>query len=655
LDTAARFSPRFFLLYTAADPADKKVWTEFVEAIFMTKIRAKFANVLANSALWGYVVVLVDVMSWRVALALVLMVCVGLTEGVGLLLLVPLLQLVGLDVQQGTVDQLAGFVLSVFTVVGVRPTLIPVLVLYVLVISTQTLLLRWQTTTSFALQFEFVAHLRRRLYRAIANTDWLFFSRNRASDFAHALTSELERVGAGTDHLLSLVATSIVTSVYLALAVGLSPVLTILAFACGAGLLLVLKGKTRLARVIGRRLSTATGGLYATTIEHLAGMKTSKSYGAQDRNVDIFSKSTERIAQRYIDATRNQAEARSWFGIGSVLILSLIVLVSVEVLALPIGGLLLLLFLFVRIMPRFSSIQQSYQNFANMLPAFVNVMDVQARCEAAVELEPVPSEKVTLRDDIRFERVSFAYEEKDEPLAISELDLTIRVGETTAIVGPSGAGKSTIADLVIGLLVPTQGRVLVDGRPLNAERMRGWRDQIGYVAQDTFLLHDTIRANLLWACPNASDEEIHEALRAAAAEDFVSRLPEGIETVLGDRGVRLSGGERQRLALARALLRKPSLLILDEATSSLDPENEKRIQHAIEELHGSMTILIITHRLFTVQSADVIYVLEQGRLIESGDRDTLIAREDGRFLALCKAQSIDTGTPLESTGTPLES
>jgi ATP-binding cassette, subfamily C, bacterial len=222
--------------------------------------------------------------------------------------------------------------------------------------------------------------------------------------------------------------------------------------------------------------------------------------------------------------------------------------------------------------------------------------------------------------------------------------LTIPAGKTTAIVGPSGAGKSTIADLVMGLIQPDEGRVLVDERPLRPEQRRAWRSKIGYVPQDTFLFHDTVRENLLWARPDARDEELREALRLAAAEDFVFRLPEGMETVLGDRGVRLSGGERQRLALARALLRKPSLLILDEATSNLDSENERRIQSAIEKLHGSMTILIITHRLFTTRSADVIYVLEQGRLVESGDMDTLVAIKQGRFLELCKAQSIDTVT-----------
>jgi ATP-binding cassette subfamily C protein len=200
----------------------------------------------------------------------------------------------------------------------------------------------------------------------------------------------------------------------------------------------------------------------------------------------------------------------------------------------------------------------------------------------------------------------------------------------------------------MGLIMPTSGRVLVDGTPLGAERIRAWRDQIGYVAQDTFLFHDSVRANLLWACPGASEADIHEALRLAAAAEFVAELPRGMETVVGDRGVRLSGGERQRLALARALLRKPSLLLLDEATSNLDAENERRVQEAWEQLRGRLTILVITHRLSAIRGADVIHVLDRGRVIEAGDWDTLVANEHGQFRALCRLQGIALGTSLPS-------
>jgi len=608
------------------------------------KVFYRFAAASSNSPLRRYIGALVSVMSWKAAVALLLMIFAGLTEGVGLLLLLPLLQVVGLDVQQGAIGQIGEFVASLFTTVGMHPTLIAVLGLYVLVISAQALLRRQQTIFNLTLQHEFIAHLRQHLHRAIANTNWLFFSRSRSSDFTHALTTELDRVNLATASLLSLVSNAIVAATYVLFAVALSAKMSILVLALGVGLVLLLRGKARATRRSGEGVSRETKSLHAAASEHLNGMKTVKSYGTQDHNVALFSRLTQRVAQMYVDAVRHQTDARCLLQIGSVLVISLVTYISIEIMAIPTGGLLLLLFLFARIMPMLSGLQQNYQQFLAMLPAFETVTEMQARCEAAAEPQPVRSEGFELREGIRFESVSFAYEESGNPLIVSHLDLTIRAGETTALVGPSGAGKSTIADLVMGLIKPHKGRVLVDEKPLGVEQMRAWRSRIGYVPQDTFLFHDTVRANLLWAYPEASDEDICEALRLAAAEDFVSRLPEGMKTVVGDRGVRLSGGERQRLALARALLRKPSLLILDEATSNLDSENEKRIQDAIERLHGSMTILLITHRLFTIRCADVIHVLERGRLIESGDRSTLIAKENGRFLALCKAQMVDTGT-----------
>jgi ATP-binding cassette subfamily C protein len=214
------------------------------------------------------------------------------------------------------------------------------------------------------------------------------------------------------------------------------------------------------------------------------------------------------------------------------------------------------------------------------------------------------------------------------------------VGEVVALVGPSGAGKSTIADLMTGLLAPDSGRITVDGVALDETRARAWREQIGYVSQDTYLFHDSVRANLLWARPGASEAEVRQALAMAAAEQFVDALPAGLDTVIGDRGATISHCERQRIALARALLRRPRLLILDEATNSLDTHNEQRILEAIEQLRGDPTIVTIAHRIAAVRRADRIYVTEGGTIVESGTWDELCAREHGRFRALCESHGI---------------
>lgn len=589
-------------------------------------------------AIWAYLLTLLREMPGKVTGALVLMIFLSLMEGIGLLMLVPLLQLVGLDLQQGTLDRIAQFLYSIFQAVGIHPTLITVLVIYVLIISLHALLHRWQTTAIFSLNHEFVVHLRQWLYRAITYANWLFLSRSRMSDFTHVLTNEVQRVGVATFQILRLCATSVVTIVYVLFALKISVTMTILVFACGGGLVLLLRKKMQSAREAGEGTSKAMNDLYAAITEQMGGLKTAKSYGAQDRHVHIFSRLTEQVHHTYVRAIQNQAEVKYWFDIGAVLILSLIVYMCFEVLAFSTAEVLLLMFLFVRIMPRFSSIQQDYQGFLNALPAFISVVKMQARCEAAAEPGGQSKNEVHLHHAIQLERVTFGYQNRP---VIYSLDLKVPAGETTAIVGPSGAGKSTVADLIMGLLIPNEGRVAVDANPLLPARLQPWREQIGYVEQETFLFHDTVRANLLWANPAATEEDMHEALGMAAAEEFVLRLPKGPDTVVGDRGVRLSGGERQRLALARALLRKPTLLILDEATSDLDSENEQRIQHAIEKLHGSMTILVISHRLSTVRGSDIIYVLEEGKLVESESWDALIAKKDGRFRALCLAQGME--------------
>jgi ATP-binding cassette, subfamily C, bacterial len=606
------------------------------------KAIAKSVYTWVNGGLWMYVPSLVESMSWKAALALILTLLRSVAQGAQLLLLVPLMQLVGLDVQQGSIGWLAEFVSSIFAATGIRPTLITVLGAFLLFTIVLALVTRWQTIFNIKLEQDFVAHLRRRLYRAIAGTDWLTFSRSRASDFTHALTTELDRVGLATALLLQLITNAVLLAVYVLIALRVSVVMTILVFAAGLALLLALRHKARKARWTGEEVSRATNGLYAATMDHLGGMKTTKSYGVEERNADLFSKLVGRVARMRLNSTRNYAETTFWFAIGSAVILSIILYVSFGVLDLPAAGLLLLLFLFNRMMPLFNSTQQSYLECLNALPALAGTMEIRDRCEAAAEPSDVSVGEVKLQHSVGLEGVSFAYD-REASAAIKDIDLTIRVGETTAIVGPSGAGKSTIADLVMGLITPSKGLVLVDGVPLSPPHVRSWRSQIGYVAQDTFLFNDTLRANLLWAHPEATDQEIRQALKSAAAEGFVSKLPNGLDTVLGDRGVRLSGGERQRLALARALLRRPSVLILDEATSALDSENEKRIQHAIEKLHGSVTILIITHRLSTIRDADVIHVLDSGRLIESSDWDTLLGREDGRFKAMCSAQGLTQG------------
>jgi len=269
------------------------------------------------------------------------------------------------------------------------------------------------------------------------------------------------------------------------------------------------------------------------------------------------------------------------------------------------------------------------------------VLDLVPAIQDAPDARTLPE----LEGALRFEHVEFSYPGSDERI-LQDIDLDIKAGDCVAFVGHSGAGKSTLAALVPRLYEPSGGCVYLDGHDLRTLRIASVRSRIAVVTQETYLFHDTIQANLRYARPDASVEEIEAAARSAQIHDVIAALPDGYQTVVGDRGYRLSGGERQRIAIARALLKDPRILILDEATSSLDGHNELLIQAAFEPLLANRTSLIIAHRLSTIRKANTIVVLDKGRIVETGTHEELLAR-DGHYAALLREQERVSGASLD--------
>ena len=570
------------------------------------------------------------------ALALALTAAVGLTEGITLLLLVPLLQLAGVAVE-GSLGSLTTRLASVFNAVNVTPTLASVLIVYVVLTILQATLVRTRSLADTIAVQRYTLALRERLYSAIARAQWLVVSRIRSSDFTYALTTAIDQVDKGANNVLFLIATAVVSVVYAVVAFRVSPTMSAIVLGASVLLLVAERARTLLGRKRGEEVTTSTSTLFATAAEQLGGLKTAKSYGHEERHLFLFVEVGRKVNAARVALTRAFASLRWQMTVGSVLALSLILYLAVEVFDLPTASILLLLFIFSRLVPRIVSLQQTAQEILSIVPALEAIDSLMEECEGAPERTTENQQPVMLEKGITLRDVSFSYTGNIASPQVHQVTLEIPAGKTTAIVGSSGAGKSTVADLLLGLITPEAGSVMIDGNVLDESHLRSWRGQVGYVAQDTFLFNDTVRFNLDWAAPGATEQEMNAALSSASAV-FVKTLPSGLDTVIGERGVRLSGGERQRLSLARALLRHPRVLILDEATSSLDSENEERIFRAIHRLHGAMTIVIITHRVSTIRNADLIYVLDHGRLVDSGTFDELIEREDSRLRVLSRTQ-----------------
>jgi ATP-binding cassette subfamily C protein len=567
------------------------------------------------------------------------MTAVSLTEGVAVLLLLPLLQIAGVELQQGTLARISSPLRSVFTAIGIPQTLVAVLVAYAAVTIAQASLVRVQSIQDAKVVQDYTQNLRSHLYGAIARSEWLTLSRIRSSDFTFALTIAIDRLDGAAHQLLYLGASGAVMIVYVVMSVAVSPAMSAVVLGLVVLLLLAQTARTFGIREPGEEMTESTSEMYATAAEQLGGLKTAKSYGSEARHLAMFLETGLRVNRASIALTRSYAALRWRQSAGSVVGLCVILYIAITVFHLPTAATLLLLFLFSRLVPRMITLQQTVQQVIGALPALRIIRSLIDTCERSAEHDavnqiPVESGLIGVRG------LSFSYGGKGTSEALSDVNLEIPDGMTTAVVGASGSGKTTLADLLLGLLRPDTGEVSVGSARLDPAHLESWRAQIGYVAQDTYLFNATVRANLEWARPGATEADMRESLRQAAADEFVSRMSNGIDTVIGERGVRLSGGEKQRLSLARALLRKPRLLILDEATSALDSENEERIYDAIEKLHGEVTILVITHRLSTIRSADLIHVMDRGHVVASGNWDTLMAGGNSRFRELCAAQGI---------------
>lgn len=407
----------------------------------------------------------------------------------------------------------------------------------------------------------------------------------------------------------------------------------------------VMRRVARYAMEVRRTLLTLT----QAATESFQALRTLHSFGRLKENLRETTELLEQQRQGqwrtllWVNAPEPVTDLLAVAGIGFFLVAGYLLLGPGKATTLP--SLLAFLVAMHRVTPRLRALYTYQAVLANLAPNIARMNEILA-VESPKETGGKPFQE--LCRSIEFQGVGLRYL-PEEPPAVSDLTFSLPRGGFTALVGLSGTGKSTVADLLLRLYEPTDGVIRVDETPLSALDRQSWLDRVGSVAQDPFLFHASIRDNILFGKPDATEEEILSAGRSAHADGFIQKSANGYGTVVGERGQRLSGGEAQRVALARALIRQPDVLILDEATSALDSDSERQIRQALEEQRGRRTLLVIAHRLSTVAHADQILVLAEGRLVERGTHQELIAR-GGIYAHLWKLQSevhgAQTGVPL---------
>ncbi|TIU93147.1 MAG: ABC transporter ATP-binding protein, partial [Mesorhizobium sp.] len=463
----------------------------------------------------GFGGVMAHIGGQRTLTALAFLVLGSLTEGLSILLLIPLLHLIG-SADQDFAVRVPGALR--WLVPGGTLSLATVLCLLVALVALQAMFNRFKSLYMARLLYDFVNRVRMNLFESIGKARWGVFTRMRSSDLDHAMTGDIDRVQAAAFSLLMLAQTALLLAGYLVVSLFISPVMTCFAILIGVLLFIALQPFRARATAYGRVLTGSRQDQYRTVSEFLGGIKVAKSLNVEASYFAQLRATLDKMKADNVAYVRNSTIGTALFQVASVMGLSLFIYIALVRFHLSLAEIVVLLLVFMRVAPRFMDMQVQAQQMLINLPAYTAMQALQARFDAEREMEPgdaAQNARLSLDRGLDIRDVSFAYGAGDGRPVVSGISFGLPAGEVTALIGPSGSGKSTMADMLLGLLEPSQGSILADGVEITAQNRRAWRGQVAYVPQDVFLLHDTIGANLRLAAPQASDEELWAALRKA--------------------------------------------------------------------------------------------------------------------------------------------
>jgi ATP-binding cassette subfamily C protein len=554
---------------------------------------------------------------WQTATMLALLILSGIVEGIGLSAVLPLLAIVLGSTQGGAMGTgnkataAEQIVRDIFDAIGLTPTLELLLILILAAMLLKCLLV-WLANKRVGYT---VAHLttklRKQMLRAFMLARWEFHLNQPIGKLTVAMGSETAQTARAYAAGVSIIVFVIHTVIYMAVALMVSWAATLIALAAGTFFWYPLNRFVKKARRAGRRKVKLKKSMSSEFVDSIQSIKPLKAMAREDRAETILIAKTNKLRNALKKEIINKESLSALQEGMKVTFILIAIYVTIIIWGMAPTTVMVLILLLGRIMGKLSRIQKQYQQMSVLESGYWSMIETFEIARKMRE-HKLGDNKPDLRQAIRLARVTFVYSKNN---VLDDTSLIFPAGEITAIVGPSGSGKTTIVDLVIGLLRPQDGEVWVDDLPLAKLDMHQWRRMIGYVPQETLLLHDSIFINVTLGDPKISEHEVKEALRKAEIWEFIQTMPKGLHSSVGQRGLKLSGGQRQRVALARAIVHQPKLLILDEATTALDPENEAAICGSLRKLKGKLTILAISHQPAILDVADRAYRLVKGKAI----------------------------------------